>query len=42
MVGENIEELSDADLAVDLVMLSAMLAQRPGALRIIKRAQAAG
>ena len=43
LVDENIEDLTDGDLAAaDLVMLGAMLPQRPGALRVIERAQAAG
>lgn len=43
LVDENIELLTDAHLAgAELVMLGAMLPQRPGALAVIGRAQAAG
>lgn len=43
LVDENIETLTDAHIAgADMVMLGAMLPQRPGALAVIRRAQAAG
>lgn len=43
LVDENIEALTDEELAwADLVMLGAMVTQRPAALEVIDRAQAAG